>query len=121
MHMSLQQKKLVVHAPVFEVHVFLATGTAKDSKGAGCVAGERHSLLIFSRQPEGEQPDERLARKGASATGWTAIRIERSKRLSVTVQPQEPVLREAFAEALKDGFSVVAHRRQEDRAPGGRS
>ena len=121
MHMAVQQKKRTAHAPLFEVHVFLATGTAKDSNGAGCVAGERHSLLIFARQPEGEAADERLARKGASATGWTAVKLERSKRLPVTARPQEPVLREAFDEALRDGYSIVAHRRQEDRAPGGRS
>jgi hypothetical protein len=104
--------------PVFEVHVFLATAEARDSVAAGCAAGERHALLVFSRQAEGEAPDEPAARKGASAAGWKAIRIERSRRLSATAVPEEEVLRAAFREALRDGVAVVAHRRSEDRKPG---
>ena len=38
----------------FDVHVFLGTGTAKRGNEGGCKAGERHSLLVFSRQPAGE-------------------------------------------------------------------
>jgi hypothetical protein len=108
-------KKRPASIPVFEVHVFLGTATAKNSKDSGCVEGERHALLIFCRQPEGEAADEPLARKSASAAGWTAIKLERSKRLPVTARPEEAVLRAAFADALKEGFSVVAHRRQEGR------
>jgi len=103
--------------PIFDVHVFLATAQAKDSVAAGCRAGEVHSLLIFCRQDEGEAADERLARKSASSAGWKSIRIERSKRLPVTAEPQEEVLRAAFREALRDGSAVVAHRRQEGREP----
>lgn len=114
---SAGKRDRVAPTQVFDVHVFLATAQAKDGFTAGCTPGERHSLLIFCRQAEGEAADERLARKCASAAGWTAIRLERSKRLPVTAVPQEAVLREAFREALKDGYSVVAHRRQEDRPP----
>jgi len=102
---------------LYEVHVHLATAEAKDSVAAGCRAGEVHGLLVFCRQPEGEAPDERLARKSASAAGWKGIRIERSKRLAVTASPQEETLAAAFREALRDGFSVVAHRRAEGRLP----
>ncbi len=88
---------------VFDVHVFLATAASKDGVAAGCRAGEVHGLLIFCRQPENEAADERL------------IRIERSKRLPPTAEPQDEILRAAFREALRDGFSVLAHRRQEGR------
>src|SRR6185369_6222892 len=101
-------KKRMAPVEVFEIHVFLAAAVAKDSIAAGCPAGERHSLLIFSRQPEGEEPDARLARKSASAAGWSSIKLERSKRMPVTAALQEAVLRTAFREALKDGSSVVA-------------
>ena len=109
------RKKRIAKAPVFDVHVFLATAEARDSIASGCHAGELHGLLIFCRQPEGEEADERLARKGASASGWKGIRIERSTRLPVTAVPEDEVLRSAFREALREGFSVVAHRRQEGR------
>jgi hypothetical protein len=109
------RKRRLAPVHVIELHVFLATAAAKDGFASGCAPGERHSLLIFCRQGEGEAADERLARKCASAAGWTAIKLERSKRLPVTAVPQEAVLGEAFREALKDGFAVVAHRRQEDR------
>ena len=111
----MRKGKTIPSVQSFDVHVFLATACAKDSVAAGCRAGEVHGLLIFCRQPEGEEADERLARKSASAAGWKSIRIERSKRLPVTAEPQEDSLRAAFREALKDGFSVVAHRRQEGR------
>src|SRR4029079_9186907 len=101
----------------YELHVFLATACSKDSVAAGCRAGEVHGLLIFCRQLEGEEAEERLARKSASAAGWKGIRIERSKRLPVTAEPHEEVLRGAFREALREGFSVLAHRRQEGRQP----
>ena len=109
------QKKRAAVTKAFDVHVFLATACARDSVAAGCPKGERHSLLIFCRQPEGEAPDEQLARRGASTAGWREIRLERAKRLPVNAVPQDPVLRAAFQEALKDGVSVVAHRRSEDR------
>src|SRR5213075_190899 len=109
---ALAKKRGVPAMPVYELHIFLATAAAKDSYAAGCEPGERHSLLIFCRQAEGEDPDERQARKCASAAGWTAIKVERSKRLPVTAVPQEQVLRDAFREALKDGFAVLAHRRK---------
>ena len=98
--------------------MFLATAEARDSVASGCPAGERHALLIFSRQPEGEAPDEPLARKGASNAGWKSIRIERSRRLPATAVPEDEILRAAFREALRDGVSVVAHRRSEDRSAG---
>jgi hypothetical protein len=98
---------------LFDVHVFLGSAAARDSAASGCPEGERHSLLIFCRQPEGEAADERLARKGASAAGWTGVKLERSKRLPVTAVPQEAVLKAAFGEALRDGCAVVAHRRPE--------
>ncbi len=110
------RKKAVAKTRAFELHVFLATAESKKLEEAGCPVGERHSLLIFCRQPEGEEGDERLARKSASAAGWTAIKLERSKCLPVTAVPQEPVLRDAFNDALKDGSAVVAHRRREGRS-----
>lgn len=109
------RKRAFAAVRAFEVHVFLASGEAKKSNEAGCKAGERHSLLVFCRQPEGQEADERLARKSAAAAGWTAVKLERSKRLPVTAVPQEPVLRDAFNDALAEGFAVVAHRRQEGR------
>ena len=115
--MPIARRKAVARTRAFELHVFLATAEAKNSEAAGCAPGERHSLLIFCRQPEGEEGDRPLARKSASAAGWTAIKLERSKCLPVTAVPEEAVLREAFNEALKEGFAVLAHRRREDRSP----
>jgi hypothetical protein len=93
-----------------EVHVFLGTATAKESAGIEWTPGAVYTLLILSRQPEGEAPDEALARKSASAAGWTGIKIERSKRLPVTAMPEGEALRGAFHEALKQGSAIVAYR-----------
>jgi len=91
----------------FELHVFLATGVAVP--GSGASAGKRYSLLIFSRQREGEPADERLAREGAASAGWKELQIERSKRLPAGVPPAEDTLKAAFDDALRDGCSVLAY------------
>ena len=95
----------------FDVHVFLATGVATKANGADYRSGERYSLLIFSRQPIGEEADHKLAAKGAAAAGWKDVMLERSKRLPSASAPADPILREAFGDALSEGCSVVAHRR----------
>jgi hypothetical protein len=105
-----------VQPRAFEVHVFLGSATAKESTGLEWTAGARYSLLILARQPEGETPDEALARKSAAAAGWTAIKLERSKRLPVTATLQGEPLRAAFKEALAQGSSVVAHKDPMHRA-----
>jgi hypothetical protein len=92
-----------------EVHLFLASGTAKEAAGLEWTAGAQYSLLILTRQPEGQAPDEALARRSASAAGWTSISIERSRRLPVTTVLESEALRAAFQEALSEGASVVAH------------
>jgi len=94
---------------VFDIHVFLASAVRKDGPEIEWTPGARYSLLILSRQPEGEAPDEPLARKSASAAGWTSIRLERSRRLPITATPEGEALRAAFREAVTDGTSVVAY------------
>src|SRR5258708_27260258 len=89
----------------FDVPVFLATGAATEANGADYRAGERYSLLIFSRQPIGEKPNLQLAGKGAAAAGWKDLKLERSRRLPSGAAPGDPVLREAFGEALAQGCS----------------
>jgi len=93
-----------------EIHVFLGAAEAKEAAGLEWQPGARYSLLIMVRQPEGQAPDEALARKSASAAGWTGIKLERSKRLAATAVPEGDVLRGAFRDALKDGSSVIAYR-----------
>jgi hypothetical protein len=99
---------------MFDVHVFLATGAAT-AESAGCRIGDRHELLIFSRQPIGESPNRSLAVKGAKDAGWADVEIERSKRLPSGAAPGDAVLQEAFGEALAEGCAVVAHRRSLSR------
>jgi len=94
----------------FDVHVFLATGAATKANGADYRAGERYSLLIFSRQPIGEKANGKLASKGAAAAGWKEVNLERSKRLPSREAPADAILREAFGDALSEGCSVVAYR-----------
>ena len=102
-------------AGAFDVHVFLATGAATKASGPDWRPGERYSLLIFSRQPIGERPDLKLASKGAAASGWEDVKLERSRRLPSGSSPADATLQEAFADALSQGCSVVAHRRSTAR------
>jgi hypothetical protein len=94
---------------VFEMHVWLAVGEAKAKNDAGFREGQKHSLLVFIRQPSGGAADEALARKGAAFAGWKHVKLERSRHLEAV--PQEPTLRAAYEDALALGCSVVADRR----------
>lgn len=105
-------------AAAFDVHVFLATGAATKASGPDWRAGERYSLLIFSRQPIGERPDPKRASEGAAAAGWKDLKLERSKRLPSGSSPADAILQEAFGDALAQGCSVVAHRRSTARDSG---
>ena len=91
------------------MHVFLASGAATKANGADYRAGSRYSLLIFSRQPIGQKPNRPLAGKGAAAAGWKEVNLERSKRLPSGAAPADAILRDAFADALAEGCSVVAY------------
>jgi hypothetical protein len=102
-------------AGAFDVHVFLASGAATKASGADWRAGERYSLLIFSRQPIGERANLKLASEGAAAAGWKDVKLERSKRLPSGASPADATLQEAFGDALSIGCSVVAHRRSTAR------
>lgn len=104
-----QAKQQGAEAP--ELHVFLASGVATASSGAGCARGKRYSLLIFSRQPAGQEANKRLAREGAGTAGWKEVKLERSKVLPATAAPGEATLRAAFADALADGCAVVAYKK----------
>ncbi|HWA38542.1 MAG TPA: hypothetical protein VG873_11805 [Burkholderiales bacterium] len=94
---------------MFDMYVFLATGEAKAKNDFGCREGDLHSLLVFSRQPGGSAPDEKLARKGAAYAGWRHVKFERARRLEAA--PGEQTLRAAYDDALELGCSVVADRR----------
>ena len=89
--------------------MFLGVAVAKEAAGLEWTAGARYSLLILVRQPAGQAPDEALARKSASAAGWTGIKLERSKRLPVTAVPESEALRSALREALSAGSAVIAY------------
>jgi hypothetical protein len=101
----------VANSRKFEVHVFLGTGVAV-AEDTGFTPGGRYSLLIFSRQPKGEQADQTRAREGAATAGWKDIELEQSRLLPPGSEPGDATLREAVDEALSEGCSVVAHRRR---------
>ena len=71
--------------------------------------GELHSLLIFSRQPNGTASDEKLARRGAAFAGWRRVIFERSAKLPA--RPPDFNLAAAYEDALALGCSVIADRR----------
>lgn len=89
--------------------MFLGSGAAKAKNDAGCVEGERHTLLILVRVPPGTAVDPSTARKGAAYAGWRQVQIERGARLPGP--PPEPVMRAAYDDALQLGCSVIADRR----------
>ena len=93
----------------FEVHVFLGTGVAA-AENAGFAPGARYSLLVFVRQPKGEDGNARLAREGAATAGWKDVALESSRCLPGNAAPGDASLQAALGDALSDGCAVLAYR-----------
>jgi hypothetical protein len=70
-------------------------------------AGERHALLIFSRQPEGSEPDWILAEFHANNAGWSNVELQDSSVIDPEKLDSEPLARESYEDATARGSLLV--------------
>jgi len=63
---------------VYEVHIFAATASATDTNIGPYRTGDRHAMLILSRQLAGTEHDWSQAELGAAEAGWTDFRFTRA-------------------------------------------
>ena len=89
----------------FEIHVFLAKGTAQF--GNTFTEDERHALHIYVRQNKDAEYDEKLAIQIAECNYWTSIELFQVGTLSITaiMEKSEPWC----LYALEHGDAIVAY------------
>ncbi|AXI02975.1 hypothetical protein [Aquirhabdus parva] len=89
----------------FEIHVFLAKGTAQF--GNSFTEGERHALHIYVRQNKNAEYDGELAMEIAERNYWTSIELFQVGRLSINavMEKSEPWC----LYALEHGDAIVAY------------
>ena len=96
---------------MYEVHIFSASARATANNDGAFKLGDRHPLLIMSRQPLGTDHDLAEAERRAAESGWEDFRFERAGTLiaeNLNGKGQDFV--EAFEHAMFGGCSVIAYR-----------
>jgi hypothetical protein len=93
-----------------EVHVFVATATAGPGNGYGYAAGDRHALVIFSRQHPGSDHDCGAAEDRAQALAWREVALHRACTLTPEkLDGMDQLLVDCYREAREHGSAVLAY------------
>ena len=96
---------------MYEVHIFAATASATDTNIGPYRTGDRHAMLILSRQLAGTEHDWSQAELGAAEAGWTDFRFTRAGTLSAeNLNGKDHHFVEAYERAMFGGYGVVVYR-----------
>ncbi|HWU01065.1 MAG TPA: hypothetical protein VN229_25725 [Terriglobales bacterium] len=93
----------------FDVSVFQGSAVTDDKHPLGYVAGERHDLILFLRQPKGNPADPVAIEKLMRHAGWRKsmlsllmVLTDRSDAFGI-----DHALQDSYQNALKDGAAVI--------------
>jgi hypothetical protein len=90
------------------VTVFQAVAAANPDNTLGYHAGEAHAVLIFVRGQTGASPDAEKAASELGKRGWSDVKISEAASVPVAnLDSVHPQAREAYQDALNDGFAVL--------------
>ncbi len=91
------------------VHMYNAVGVAEAGNPQGCVAGERHSMLIFLAGYRNDY-DWREAERVARAQHWVDLEFGKAGQVTpAQIAEQDATIRASFREALEAGSAVVVY------------
>lgn len=93
----------------FDVSVFQGSAISSERHPLGYVAGERHDLILFLRQPKGHQADPVAIEKMMRHAGWRKsmlsllmVLTDRTEAFGI-----DRSLQDSYQNALKDGAAVI--------------
>lgn len=95
--------------PRFGVGVFQGSAVSLDRHPLGYAPGERHEVIVFLRQPQGDEADPLVVEQVLRHAGW------RKSLLSLLfVLPEhasqlqaDDALQDSYRRALEDGAAVI--------------
>lgn len=80
---------------MYEIHVLRAIAEAIESNERYLLS-ERHAITIFSRQPEGEEPNYQLAAERAFSSRWDDFEFNPTRTLAIAPEKVNLVQAEIF-------------------------
>jgi hypothetical protein len=92
---------------MYEVNLFMGTGAALDANQDAYPAGERHALLIFSRQPQGTEPDWAAAEAIVTSKGWCDVQLQEGSLVNPHMLDSDPDARPCYEQALVHGWALI--------------
>jgi hypothetical protein len=94
---------------MYEIHLFLGTASAGKENKFAYAPGERHAVLVFSRQPIGTEHDWQFAASHLEGAGWTHIELQRAKNMDAPNLNTDPTFSTAYEKALAQGGTVIVY------------
>ena len=93
-----------------QVHIFIGSAAAGPTNRYSYPEGERHAVLIFSRQEEGTDFDWEEATGLATGRGWHDVEIKRGGIVDPgTFDDTTQHLASAYEEALSEGNAMFVY------------
>jgi hypothetical protein len=96
---------------MYEVHIFEAEASVTDANVGPYCIGNRHAMLIFSRQAVGTEHDWQAAEENTRKSGWGDFSFQRAGTLiAENLNGKSSEFREAFEHALSQGCGIIVYR-----------
>jgi hypothetical protein len=92
---------------MYDVNLFFGTAAAMAGNQHSYPVGERHALLVFSRQPKGTEPDWLAAESIVTSKGWLDVQLQQASTVDPSTLDVEPDARPSYEQALTDGWALI--------------
>jgi hypothetical protein len=92
---------------MYDVNMFFGTAAAMAGNEHSYPAGERHALLVFSRQLNGTEPDWSLAESVATNKGWFDVQLNQASVVDPSALDVEPNARLSYEQAMTEGWALI--------------
>lgn len=90
-----------------EVQMFLGEASAGRNNPQGYPVGERHSIIVFSRQAKGAEPDWAAATDYVEKGGWLAVDLQKAAAVDPSTLERNVDGKRAYNEAMMNGRSMI--------------
>jgi hypothetical protein len=95
---------------MYEVHIFEASACATVRNEGPYRPGDRHAMLILSRQTAGTEHDHNEAERRAGESGWEDFAFQRAGTLvAENLNGKDSDFMDAYEHAMQGECSVIAY------------
>ena len=87
---------------MYDVNMFFGTASAMAGNEHSYPAGERHALIVFSRQLKGTEPDWSVAESLVTKKGWFDVQLEQASVVDPSALDFEPNAQPSYEHAMTE-------------------